>query len=112
MVIDAVLVAGEICGLVPKAWMHKMLRLLFDLLEGTVPQLLAALASGDLADIHSKAHTLKGIPMLLGLQAMAKTSAQTEQPSKDASGPRLPGVLSEQLLLFETVAPGVVKHAG
>jgi CheY-like chemotaxis protein/HPt (histidine-containing phosphotransfer) domain-containing protein len=104
----------EICDMMPNASMHEMLDTLFAAPEGTVPQLLAALASGDRADIHYKAHTLKGTAMLLGFRALAKTSARIEHLSQDPIGPRLPAALSEQLVrdmdatqeaLCETAAP-------
>jgi signal transduction histidine kinase/DNA-binding NarL/FixJ family response regulator len=88
----------EICDMMPNASMHEMLDTLFAAPEGTVPQLLAALASGDRADIHYKAHTLKGTAMLLGFRALAKTSERIEYLSTDPIGPRLPDGLSEQLL--------------
>jgi signal transduction histidine kinase/DNA-binding NarL/FixJ family response regulator len=87
----------EICDMMPNASMHEMLDTLFAPPEGTVPQLLAALASGDRAEIHYKAHTLKGTAMLMGFRALAKTSARIEHLSTDAIGPRLPAALSEQL---------------
>ena len=104
----------EICDMMPNASMHEMLDTLFAAPEGTVPQLLAALASGDRADIHYKAHTLKGTAMLLGFRALAKTSARIEHLSTESIGPRLPAALSEQLVrdmnatqeaLCETVEP-------
>jgi hypothetical protein len=88
----------EICDMMPNASMHEMLDTLFAPPEGTVPQLLAALASGDRAEIHYKAHTLKGTAMLLGFRALAKTSARIEHLSTDPIGPRLPAALSEQLM--------------
>jgi len=75
-----------------------MLDTLFAPPEGTVPQLLAALASGARAEIHYKAHTLKGTAMLLGFRALAKTSARIEHLSADEIGPCLPAALSEQLV--------------
>jgi hypothetical protein len=88
----------EICDMMPNASMHEMMDTLFAPPEGTVPQLLAALASGDRAEIHYKAHTLKGTAMLLGFRALAKTSARIEHLSTDPIGPRLPAALSEQLV--------------
>jgi HPt (histidine-containing phosphotransfer) domain-containing protein len=88
----------EICDMMPNASMHEMLDTLFAAPEGTVPQLLAALASGDRADINYKAHTLKGTAMLLGFRALAKTSERIEHLSTDPIGPRLPDGLSEQLV--------------
>ncbi len=105
---------NEICDMMPSASMHEMLDTLFAAPEGTVPQLLAALASGDRADIHYKAHTLKGTAMLLGFRALARTSARIEHLSQDPIGPHLPAALSEQLVhdmhvtqeaLCETVEP-------
>jgi signal transduction histidine kinase/CheY-like chemotaxis protein/HPt (histidine-containing phosphotransfer) domain-containing protein len=104
----------EVCDMMPGASMHEMLDTLFAPPEGTVPQLLAALASGDRADIHYKAHTLKGTAMLLGFRALAKTSARIEALSADSEGPRLPAEFSAQLIrdmeatqqaLCETVEP-------
>jgi signal transduction histidine kinase/CheY-like chemotaxis protein/HPt (histidine-containing phosphotransfer) domain-containing protein len=89
---------AEICDMMPDASMHAMLDTLFAAPEGTVPQLLAALDSGDRAEIHYKAHTLKGTAMLLGFRALAKTSARIEALSQDEIGPRLPAALSEQLV--------------
>jgi hypothetical protein len=88
----------EVCDMMPDASMHELLDTLFAPPEGTVPQLLAALASGERADIHHKAHTLKGTSMLLGFRALAKTAARIEHLSADAAGPRLPAALSEQLV--------------
>jgi len=88
----------EICDMMPNASRHEMLDTLFAAPEGTVPQLLAALASGDRAEIHYKAHTLKGTAMLLGFRALAKTSARIEYLSTDPIGPRLRAALSEQLV--------------
>jgi signal transduction histidine kinase/DNA-binding NarL/FixJ family response regulator/HPt (histidine-containing phosphotransfer) domain-containing protein len=88
----------EICSMMPNASMHEMLDSVFAPPGGTVPQLLAALASGDRAEIHYKAHTLKGTAMLLGFRALAKTSARIEHLSAESIGPRLPDVLSEQLV--------------
>ena len=104
----------EICDMMPNASMHEMLDTLFAAPEGTVPQLLAARASGDRADIHYKAHMLKGTAMLLGFRALAKTSARIEHLSTESIGPRLPAALSKQLVrdmnatqeaLCETVKP-------
>ena len=88
----------EVCEMMPNASMHEMLDTLFAPPEGTVPQLLAALASGDRAEIHYKAHTLKGTAMLLGFRALAKISARIEHLSTDKMGPHLPAALSEQLV--------------
>ena len=88
----------EICDMMPNASMHEMLDTLFATPEGSVPQLLAALASGDRAEIHYKAHTLKGAAMLMGFRALAKISARIEHLSTDPIGPRLPAALSEQLV--------------
>lgn len=89
---------NEVRDMMPDASMHEMLDTLFAPPDGTVPQLLAALASGDRAEIHYKAHTLKGTAMLLGFRAMVKTSARIEHLSTDAIGPSLPAALSDQLV--------------
>ncbi len=89
---------SEVCDMMPDASMHEMLDTLFAPPEGTVPQLLAALASGDRAEIHYKAHTLKGTAMLLGFRALAATSARIETLSTDSEGPRLPDALGVQLV--------------
>ena len=103
----------EVHDLLPDGSLHEVLATLFAPPEGTLPQLLAALASGDRADIHCKAHTLKGTAMLLGFRALAQTSARIEALSAREEGPRLPAALSEQLVrdrdatqqaLCETVA--------
>ena len=88
----------EVCDMMPDGSMHEMLDTVFAPPEGTVPQLLAALASGDRAEIHYKAHTLKGTAMLLGFRALAKTSARIETLSADSEGPALPRALGEQLV--------------
>ena len=88
----------EVCDMMPDASMHEMLDTLFAPPEGTVPQLLAALSSGNRSDIHYKAHTLKGTSMLLGFRALAKTAARIEHLSADEAGPRLPAALSQQLV--------------
>ncbi len=88
----------EVCDMMPDGSMHEMLDTVFAPPEGTVPQLLAALASGDRAEIHYKAHTLKGTAMLLGFRALAKTAARIEHLSADAEGPALPKALSERLV--------------
>ncbi len=89
---------SEVRDMMPDASMHEMLDTLFAPPDGTVPQLLAALASGDRAEIHYKAHTLKGTAMLLGFRAMVKTAARIEHLSTDSEGPRLPAALGEQLV--------------
>jgi hypothetical protein len=89
---------NEVRDMMPNASMYDMLDTLFAPPNGTVPQLLAALASGDRAAIHHKAHTLKGIAMLFGFRALVKTSACIEDLSTDSEGPRLPGALGEQLV--------------
>ena len=89
---------AEIFDMMPEASRHSMLDTLFAAPEGTVPQLLAALDSGERAEIHDKAHALKGIAMLLGFRALAKTSARIEALSQDEIRPRLPAALSEQLV--------------
>ena len=88
----------EICDMMPNASMHEMLGTLFAPPEGTVPQLLGALAGGDRAEINYMAHTLKGTAMLMGFRALAKTSARIEHLTANARGPTLPAALSEQLL--------------
>ena len=88
----------EVCEMMPDTSMQEILDALFAPPEGTVPQLLAALRSGDRAEIHYKAHTLKGTAMLLGFRALAKTSAHIEALSAGLQGPRLPTALSEQLV--------------
>jgi signal transduction histidine kinase/CheY-like chemotaxis protein/HPt (histidine-containing phosphotransfer) domain-containing protein len=88
----------EICDMMPDGSMHEMLDTVFTPPVGTVPQLLAALDSGDRAEIHYKAHTLKGTAMLLGFRALAKTAARIEHLSADSEGPALPTALSERLI--------------
>jgi two-component system, sensor histidine kinase len=89
---------GEVCDMMPDGSMHEMLDTVFAPPEGTVPQLLAALAIGDRAEIHYKAHTLKGTAMLLGFRVLAKTAARIEHLSSDTEGPALPKALSERLI--------------
>jgi hypothetical protein len=89
---------NEVRDMMPNASMYDMLDTLFAPPNGTVPQLLAALASSDRAAIHHKAHTLKGIAMLFGFRALVKTSACIEDLSTDSDGPRLPAALGEQLV--------------
>ena len=88
----------EVCDMMPEGSMNEMLDTVFAPPDGTVPQLLAALASGDRASIHYKAHTLKGTAMLLGFRALAKTSARIEAMSAEEEGPALPAALGEQLV--------------
>jgi hypothetical protein len=88
---------NEVRDMMPNASIHEMLDTLFAPPNGTVPQLLAALASGERAEIHYKAHTLKGTAMLFGFRALVKTSARIEDLSTGSAGPRLPAALGEQL---------------
>ena len=70
---------GQLAAMMPRETLLELLDMLFEGTEATVPELLAALASDDVAQIVYHAHRLKGSSMLLGFKALANVAARIEK---------------------------------
>lgn len=105
----------EIVSMMPADTMDELLRTLFEPPEGSVHVLLAALASGQAAQIGYDAHKLKGTAMLLGFRALVRISGQIEQLAKQEDATFAPELgtqlradmerTQQALRQFQTVSP-------
>ncbi len=86
----------EIVSMMPEDSMDELLKTLFEAPHGTVHELLQAMARGDREAMTYQAHKLKGSAMLMGFQALVKTTAQVEHLATHAQDP-IPEALSQQL---------------